>query len=324
MNINNKIEVLSKLTPQMEEVLRIQDEMSKDAFATEGLTYPEIRENYIKERKFWNEGGPQMEKSIDIAVPTPHGEVSVRLHYPNKNAITPCIFYIHGGGMVVGNNDTHDRIMRILAEAGDCIVAGIDYSLSPEAKYPQALEECAAVIQYLRNEADKYGIDKDNLGIAGDSGGANLSLGTFLYLRDHEKNTEYIKALLLYYGMFGLLKSGSMKLLGGPWDGLTEADLEFYTNMYLSKSEDKKSPYYNHYESDLTYRMPACYIVAAELDPLLDDSKTLYAVLKDKGFPCLYREYKGLIHAFLHYSKILSEAKETLQEGGQYFRTMIK
>lgn len=323
MHPNNKLDVLSKLTPKMAEVLRMQDEMNKDAFATEGLTYPEIRENYIKERKYWNQGGPQMKKTLDVRIPTTYGDVPVRLHYPNEDANSPCIFFIHGGGMVVGNNDTHDRIMRILSESSNSIVAGIDYSLSPEAKFPQAIEECVQVVQNIRKNASEYEIDKNNIGFAGDSGGANLSMGTYLYLRDHEENTEYVKALLLYYGMFGLMESGSMKLFGGPWDGLTEEDLKFYGDMYLSSEEDRKNPYYNNYEADLTNRMPASYIVAAELDPLVDDSKTLYTILKENDIPCKYIEYKGLIHAFLHYSKVLDEAHDTLKEGGEYFKKMI-
>lgn len=323
MNNNNKIDVLSRLTGEMKEVLRLQEEMSKDAFSTTGLTTEEIRDNYTKEREYWNREGPVMKRTQDVYVPYGGYEIKTRIHCPNDKPENPCIFYIHGGGMVVGNIDTHNRIMRLLAHYSDAVVVGIDYSLSPEAKYPTALMECVEVTRHYRTYAAEYGIDPGNIGFAGDSGGANLSFFTSLWLRDHEEDTAYIRALLLYYGMYGMTDSRSMRLYGGPWDGLTEEDLNYYGAMYLSKQEDAKDRYYNAYENDLTYRIPPCFILAAEYDPLLDDSLALYDILKEKGTHCVYREYKGVLHAFLHYSRVMKAADDALREGGEFFKDAL-
>ena len=69
MNPKNKVEVVKYLTAEMQEVLRIQDEMSKDAFNTVGLSLQKIRDNYTKERQYWNQGGAEMKKSVDFDVP---------------------------------------------------------------------------------------------------------------------------------------------------------------------------------------------------------------------------------------------------------------
>ena len=320
MNMKNKIDVLSRLSGEMKEVLRIQAEMAKDAFDTTGLSTQAIRENYTRERAYWNQGGPVMTRTQDIMVPFEGRQIKTRIHCPNNKPVNPCIFYIHGGGMVVGNLDTHDRIMRLLAHHADCIVAGIDYSLSPEAKFPTALLECAAVVRFYRARAAEYGIDPDKMGLGGDSAGANLSLTTTLWLRDREADTSYIRGLLLYYGIYGMMDSRSGRLYGGPWDGLSEEDLQYYADMYFAKPEDVKSPYYSAYENDLTHRIPPCFILGAEYDPLLDDSTALYSILKEKGTNCVYREYKGVLHAFLHYSRVMKAAEDALREGGEFFK----
>ena len=320
MNNKNKVNVPPLLTEEMKNVLKIQEEMAKEAFDTTGLTTEEIRENYTKERAYWNQGGPVMEKMVDALVSVGSYQIKTRLHYPNGKKLSPAIFYIHGGGMVVGNLETHDRIMRLLASYSDAVVIGIDYSLSPEAKFPTAIHECAAVIKHFRSSAKEYGIDPDFIGLAGDSGGATLSFFTTIWLRDNENDISYIRGLLLYYGMYGMTDSRSMRLYGGPWDGLTEEDLKYYSDMYLEKPEDAKSPYHNAYENDLTYGIPPCFFLTAQYDPLTDDSIALYNILEQHGTHCVYREYKGIIHAFLHYSRVMKASAEALREGGDFFK----
>lgn len=320
-NSINKLDTIKRLSLQMAEVLRLQDEISKDAFNTVGLGYEEVRENYIKERHFWNEGGPKMKREEDLAVTCRYGHnVMTRIHCPNDKDVNDVIFYIHGGGMVVGNNDTHSRIMRILAENTDAVVIGIDYSLAPEAVYPKAIHEVADVCTYYCENAQKYGINPKKIGFAGDSGGANLSMGATLYLRDNGFDLGNIKSLLLYYGAYGLTDSISMRQYGGIWDGLTEEDLKFYRATYLGESNIEEAPYYNCYLNDLTKNVPPCFIVGCELDPLVDDSKLLYTILKENNIDTEYIEYKGSIHAFLHYSKVMDDAVDALLQGARFFK----
>jgi acetyl esterase len=227
--------------------------------------------------------------------------------------------YIHGGGYVLGDLDTHDRIMRILADESGACVAGIDYALSPEAKFPLALKQCAEVVAYLQEHPDDYGIDSERIALAGDSGGAQLSLATSLYLRD-TANVSPIKALLLYYGLFGLRDSLSRRLLGGTWDGLTEADLDYYQDCYLATPEDARSPYVDCLGADLSHGVPPTYIAAAELDPLRDDSAALAMMLANHGVPHQLEVFEGVIHAFLHNSRMLDAAWDALRRGAAFAR----
>lgn len=316
----NKIDVPNRVNEHMKEVLAKQQELADAAFATDA-GFDEMRANYSAERRFWNEGGPQPSRIVEDALPGPHGEIPVRFYYPSGEKNLPALIYLHGGGFVVGNIDTHDRIMRILCEQSGAVVVGIDYRLSPEAKFPSAIEETVAVAQHLHAKGAAYDIDGNNLSFAGDSAGANLCLGAALYLRDEEDDCSFIKTLILYYGLFGLHDSVSQRLLGGSWDGLTRADIDYYLACYCTDVEkDTQSPYLDCFRADYSKGLPACYIAAAEYDPLRDDSMLLALLCKENGITYHYEMYKGVIHAFLHHSRMLNEASDALEHGAAFFR----
>jgi acetyl esterase len=318
----NKIDVLSRINPQMQAVIQKSNELVQNAYATDA-GFDVMRHNYNVERRFWNEGGPTPYQTIDDVVATRHGEIRIRRYVPTSTESLPAILYIHGGGFVLGNLDTHDRIMRILAEQTGAIVVGIDYALAPEARFPVAIEQCADVARHIREHGQAWGIDDDDLSFAGDSGGAMLSLATTLYLRDQDKAPFKLRSLLLFYGLFGLKDSSSQRLLGGTWDGLTKEDLQYYYDCYLAEPTDSQSPYFDCLSADLSQGVPPCYIAAAQLDPLHDDSTTLAAMLTNHGIPNRLEVFEGVLHAFLHNSRMLDEAQTALEHSAAFFKEMI-
>ena len=210
---------------QQARVLEMQEEYAA-AFDTSLVnTIEEMRAAYNEERKMWNTGGPVMAETVDFDVPYEGDKVPVRLLRPVKAEKLPVIFFMHGGGFVEGNNDTHSMAQRKLAAYSGCVVIGIDYSLAPEIKYPRAIKECVAVCHYVSEHADEYGIDPEKIGFAGDSGGANMAMGVCMCLRDEGFDVSKIKGNILYYGGYGLMSSISSYQHGGKWDGMSEADL---------------------------------------------------------------------------------------------------
>lgn len=328
----NKLDVLSLINPQMKAVLAKEDELAGDANDT-SVGFEQMRENYVAGRAYWTEGGPTMVEKLDGEVAGPHGAIPVRYYYPTEEAAAarregtgrmPAIVYVHGGGFVLGNLETHDRVCRILAEKAGVVLVAVDYRLSPEAKFPSAVEEAAAVAAYLHEHGAEHGVDGERLAFAGDSGGAHLGLAATMYLREEQGGADFVKCLLLYYGWFGLTDSSSMRLLGGPWDGLTEADWQFYLQMYANDpAELETSPYANLFLNNLERDVPPCYIAAAEYDPLRDDSATLAAICQQYGIPCRYEVFEGVIHAFLHYTKMLDAANDALEHGAAFYREQL-
>ncbi|EST57916.1 hypothetical protein K151_2339 [Proteus hauseri ZMd44] len=316
MKTKNKINVLELISPEMQQVMQFYADNLQPA--PESNDYPSMRLAYNQDRRYWNADVPEMFSIRDISVNTSYGEVLTRLYQPKEK--TPAtLYYLHGGGFILGNLDTHDRIMRLLACYTRCTVIGIDYSLSPEAHYPQAIDESAQVCQYYHQNAKHYGINTQHIGFAGDSAGAMLSLATVLWLRDKQIHCGNICAALLWYGLYGLRDSTSRRLYGGEWDGLRQQDLEEYDNAYLTALGNRDAPYYCLFNNDLTQDIPPCFIASAEYDPLIDDSVTLFKTLEAHQLACEYKMYPGTLHAFLHYSRMMKIADDAIRDGADYF-----
>lgn len=316
MKPENKVRVLEKISPEMRAVIQFQEASPQPMPA--GSDYPSQRRAYNEERRYWNRGGPEM-RTENVDVSTPYGHTLTRIYSPGTSS-PATLFYIHGGGFVLGNLDTHDRIMRLLAHYSGCTVVGIDYTLSPEARFPQAIEEIVAVRQFYYHHAAKYGLNMAQSGLAGDSAGAMLALSSALWTRDRGIDCGRISGILLWYGLYGLQDSVSRRLYGGSWDGLTRRDLETYDAAYLRHAGDRESVYYCLFNNSLAHNVPPCFIASAEFDPLLDDSVVLCATLREHGLPCQYKMYPGTLHAFLHYSRMMNIADEALRDGANYFR----
>lgn len=310
--MDNKLDLTSRLSDQMKAVIEKQQELCSNAFATD-VSREVMRENYVRERAFWNEGGPVMARTEESELTGPLGAFKVRRYYPKtapENALIPAIVYIHGGGFIVGNCDTHDRICRMLADQTGAAVVSVDYHLSPESTYPTNIQESVVVLSHVHKHGSAWGIDGNDISIAGDSGGAVLALASALWLRDEEGDNSFISTLLLYYGFYGLRDSLSRRLYGSAVDGMTEADLAYYNECWLGSTDESyaRLPYIDLLHNDLTTSMPACYIASADLDPLRDDSACLAEILKDRGIPCEYENFEGVLHAFAHHSRMLDDA----------------
>ena len=251
-------------------------------------------------------------------VPTRYGQVRVRHYRPSEEGQLPLIVYVHGGGWVIGDVDTHDRITRTLCHLTGAAVVSVDYTLAPEARFPHQIHECRDVVAHIRENAHQWGIDPEDVSFTGDSAGANMSIATMLMMRDEGSLTS-VRAMLLYYGVYGLKDSSSMRLLGGAWDGLTEADYQYYLDQYFADPADVNDKYFNILGNDFSQGIPPTYVVAAGLDPLRDDSRTLVDILNLCSVPHLYNEVEGVIHGFLHHSKMLDDTMDVLSEGAHFF-----
>ena len=114
---------------------------------------------------------------------TKNGLVNSRIYRPRGNDIQlPCLIYMHGGGWIIGDLDSHDGVCVDIALDGDCQVISLDYGLSPENKFPKALYQCHEIFNEVFENADAFNIDKKRLSIGGDSAGGNLALSTTLLM----------------------------------------------------------------------------------------------------------------------------------------------
>ena len=311
---------MAELQPQMRKVLQKSSSLIP-AFSFSETPIAEIRELYAEERKFWNCGGPQLTAILDTQVKGPVGPVQIRIYHPDPENTLPVLVFLHGGGFVVGSNDTHDRMMRELAFRSGCAVVGVEYSLSPEQKFPVAIEETISVLKWLKDdlpqkENSALNLDPERVVLGGDSAGASLSMGAALSFKNN------LRGLLLIYGWFGLRDSCSSRLFGGTEDGLSEENRAFYQDAYLRSPEDLLDPKLDVLGADLR-GLPASCLIVSDMDPLLDDSTALAALLEKAEVPCELHLHQGVLHGFLHYSRMLDSSVTALDQGADFLREVF-
>jgi acetyl esterase len=269
------------------------------------------RAAYAHERAFWNAVRPPLAAVEALSLPGAGGPIACRLYRPALVPSLPALVYFHGGGWVVGSLDTHDRIMRLLAEKSGAIVLGIDYRLAPEHKFPAAHDDAAAALRYVQRHGREWGIDPARLAVGGDSAGANLALASCLGLDAAERAA--LRLQLLFYGCFGLRDSNSIRACNDAAYGLTGADMERYRGHLMRSPADFDDPRLNNLAADLA-GLPPAFLGAAELDCLLDDSRAMAARMAASGVSHKLTIYPGVLHGFLHYSRMLDTAMRALDE----------
>jgi acetyl esterase len=287
------------------------------------VSIPDARRIAEIVRTPWREGGPAMARTTDHMARAGGREVRVRIFEPEAApACNPALVYLHGGGWTLFSLNTHDRLMREYAGRSGLTVVGVDYSLSPESRFPVALEEAAAVLAWLAREGADLGIDAVRLAIGGDSAGANLALAAALKSRDAVQ-TLPLRALLLNYGAFDTAVSDSAaRDFGGPGAMLTSDEMAAYWANYLRSPEDASEPLAAPLRAKLA-GLPPVFLAAAGRDLLCEQSVALAARLEAAGVVADLRVYPGAAHSFLEAVSVSPLAARALDEAAAWLREMV-
>ncbi len=270
-------------------------------------------------RRFWNDGAPALPRVIDAVLPRPERPLPFRLYDPlGDGRPRPALVFLHGGGYVVGTLDTHDVICRELARASGHIVVNLDYALSPEFKFPFAIEETVAFGRYLQALGADWGIDPARVAIGGDSAGAAISLGALLM--QQASGDRLFSAAWPVYGAFAQQETASRRQYSGPEWGLTPAYRDFYRQAYFADPRDMADPRAAACRAESLAGLPPMLLAPAELDPLRDDSFLLAERLRAAGVAAEVKTYLGCYHGFLHMTKHLAKAREAIADGAAFLQ----
>ena len=289
------------------------------------LSTAETRAVAEQVREPWRRGGPVMAQTHELDVPTPRSSVRVRVYRPatvSAEAAGPALVYMHGGGWTLFSIDTHDRLMREYAERAGLIVVGVDYSRSPEARFPVAMNEVVAVVDWIRAGGRAVGIDRRRLALGGDSAGANLALAAALALRDERRGGE-VKALLLNYGAFDTVVAEiAGKTWGGPDYMLETGEMRQFWRNYLASEADAADPLACPARADLE-GLPSAYFTIPECDILAEQSQALARRMAEAGVKARAVTYRGATHSFLEAVSVSPLAERALQEGSEWLRDTL-
>jgi acetyl esterase len=311
-----EIDVRSHLDGEMAAAVATSRRLHEEIEAERGVIAPDdlagCRAAYEHERAFWNSLKPELLAVEEASVPAKGGAVPCRLFRPSPARPGPALLYLHGGGWIMGSLDTHDRIMRLLAQKSGAVVVGAAYRLAPEHKFPAAHEDTLAVLRYMIREGSAWGIDGARLAVGGDSAGANLALASCLCLDAQERRS--VRLQLLYYGTYGLRDSASMRSLASGLDGVSPADMRRYRAYLVRTPADLSDMRLDCLSADL-HGLPPAFMGVGGLDPLLDDSRALAALMTEAGVANELVVYPGVLHGFLHYSRMVATSMQALDAG---------
>jgi acetyl esterase len=262
----------------------------------------------------WRTGGPTLWRSLDTEI----AGLRARIHIPAQ--AQGAMLYLHGGGWTMFSIDTHDRLMREYAARAGIIVVGIDYSLSPEEKFPGALHEAVRAVGWLRSQGAVHGIDGQRLAIGGDSAGANLALAAALMMRD--QGDPPLRGLLFNYGVFGPEPSASFDRYDGPRYALTVEEMGYFWNNYIRRPADLENPLASPSLADL-HGLPPTFFTIAACDILADGNRAMAARMAAARVPAEVHVYEGATHSFLEAVSIAPLAHRALDTAAGWLRARL-
>jgi acetyl esterase/lipase len=243
-----------------------------------------------------------------ITVPADVGDVKVRIVKPVRaSAKLPTILYMHGGGWVLGNAGTHDRLVRELAVGVEAAVAFVEYIRSPEAHYPVAIEQGYATARWITTKGASEGLDGGRLAVAGDSVGGNMATALTI-LAKQRGDVAFLHQSLYYPVTDAAQDTGSYKeFADGPF--LTAKNMAWFWDAYLpevkKRLEITASPLRASLE-DLA-GLPPAFVIVDENDVLRDEGEAYAHRLIEAGVPTTIVRYDAIMHDFM----MLNPVRET-------------
>jgi acetyl esterase len=246
-----------------------------------------------------------------ITVPSPFGDARVRLIKPQgADGVLPVIVYMHGGGWVLGNAATHDRLVRELAVGANAALAFVEYPNSPEAHYPVAIEQGYATAQWIVREGSSKGLDASRMAVAGESVGGDMTAALTLMAKERG-DVRFVHAGMYYPATDAAMDTSSYdEFADGPY--LTRKSMEWFWDAYTTdpqeRSEITASP--NQATIEQLSDLPPTLLIVDEADVLRDEGEAYAAKLRLAGVPVTTVRYDGTVHDFMLLNS-LSQTKAT-------------
>src|SRR6266700_3383341 len=230
----------------------------------------------------------------------PSAQVALRILRPlHAQDPLPVIVYIHGAGWVFGSMQTHDRLMRELAVGAQAAVVFPEYRLSPEAKYPTAIEECYSAVQWVAEHGREHGLDAERLAVAGDSVGGNMTAAVTLLSR--ERGGPVIQLQLLFYPVTdAAFDTASYHQFAEGYHLRRDAMMwcwDQYTRHPGERKEITASPL--RASTQQLQGLPPALVITAEADVLRDEGEAYANKLREAGVRVTSARFQGTIHDFV-------------------------
>jgi acetyl esterase len=256
----------------------------------------------------------------------PTGDVQVTIYRPAGSVgVLPVVLYTHGAGWVFGDVHTHDRLVRELTTRAEAATVFTSYSLSPEAKYPVAIEQIYTALEWIAEKGSDHDLDPGRIAVAGDSVGGNMTAAITLMAK--QRGGPRIAGQLLYYPVTDAsFDTGSYhQFASGYW--LRRDAMQWFWDQYTTdpaqRAQITASPLRATAE-DLA-GLPPALVINGEADVLRDEGEAYAAHLRAAGVPVTSVRYNGTIHDFVMLNALrdTQAAQAATVQGGEFLRATL-
>ena len=252
-----------------------------------------------------------------ITVPSPAGQVRVRIiKPPGATGLLPVIVYMHGGGWILGNAGTHDRLVRELAVGAGAALAFVEYPNAPEAQYPTQIEQGYATAQWITRNGASKGLDASRVAVAGESVGGNMAAALALMAKQRG-DVNFVQQSMYYPVTDAAMNTASYQQFATGYY-LSRKEMEWFWDAYApdpaQRAKITASP--NQASVEQVTGLPPTFLCVDEADVLRDEGEAYAAKLRSAGVPVTTVRYDGTIHDFMLLNA-LSDTKATRAAIGQ-------
>lgn len=246
--------------------------------------------------------------------------IPMRVYHPGEPKAAPVIVYMHGGGWVIGDLESHHSLCTQIARQTGLRVVAVDYRLAPEATFPAAHEDCIAAVGHVLSSPMELGAPVAGVALAGDSAGANLAFA----VSSHYGRERLLAQLLIYpVGDCTGADTSSYRDFGEGFL-LDKPLMDRFIGDYLPTMEARADLRVSPLLGELAGKLPPTMILAAGLDPLRDEGRMLAGRIAQTGGEVHFLEAEGLIHGMATMRKVLPTGDRILQQTFGRFAELIK
>lgn len=266
-------------------------------------------------------------RDITIQAQNPARTIPARLYVPtgaNTGDLLPVVLFLHGGGFVSGDLETHDVLIRGLANRSGALVLSLDWRLAPEHPFPAGLDDAYAALEWLASNGAEIGADGNRVAIAGDSAGGSLSAALTIAAR--ERGGPAIAAQLLLYPNAGnAMDTASWAELGNQYFPTFDVMTRVLRLYVPEGGEQVRNPLVSPLQADL-HGLPTALVITGELDPLRDEGEAYAEKLSASGVATKSTRYPGVEHGFVQFYKAeanVVQGDAAVNEAADFLRSAL-
>lgn len=259
----------------------------------------------------------------DLAISGPAGSLNCRHYRPQSDQALPgLVVFLHGGGFVLGDLDTHDDACRRLCLASGLQILSVDYRLAPEHPFPAAFDDAMAALRWAQRHAPEFGVRTDAVAIAGDSAGGSIAAA--IAQAKHIEGFAPMAQLLMYCGFDRGTVRPSHQLFGEGFF-LSAVDREWFYRHYL-RGDDAlgRDPRVSPLLAKETASLPPALVITCGFDMLRDEGLAYVQRLSEQGHQVSHLHLGNLGHAFLQLAGVSAASREAIELIGGHWRELCR